>query len=300
MITIALFGQISVRDQGKLVAGLSAKQRQILAILALGRGSPVPRERLADQLWEGSPPTSYVGTLDSYVCVLRRALGLAAGRSSALATTSAGFVLELGAEVEVDLHWFHLLARAAAERTGRPALEWAEEAVALVTGDLLGEVPYAAWAVRAREEFARTMIELCRRGAQRAIGLGEFELAATMARLAVEQDAVCEDAWRQLMLAHWFSGNRGQALATYADFRVAMADYLGDEPGQESQELYMTILRESAEDVQRHGPGDRTPRLRTLLRLLRQELELTPGVHAPALDADLAEVAVRTLAAVGP
>ena len=67
MITIALFGEITVRRDGKLVGGLSAKERQILAILALSAGNPVPRDRLADQLWEGSPPASYVGTLDSYV-----------------------------------------------------------------------------------------------------------------------------------------------------------------------------------------------------------------------------------------
>ncbi len=295
MITIQLFGAISVRRDREPVTGLSTKQRHILAILALRPGVPIPRERLADELWEGAPPASYVGTLDSYVCVLRRALGLAAGRSSPLATTSAGFVLERGDDIEIDLHSFQVLTRAAFERTGRPALEWTEEAVGLVVGDLLAEVPYAAWAVRAREDVARTMVSLCKRGAQRANGLGEFALASQMARSAVERDPVCEDAWRQLMLAHWFSGNRGEALSDYAELREAMAEYLGDEPGRESQELYQTILRECAGDVQRLGPGDRADRLRTLLQLIRQELDNTPGVRAPALDAQLSEVAVSAL-----
>jgi len=296
MISIELFGQITVSCDGEPCPGLSIKQRQILGILALSPGRPVPREQLADQLWEGSPPASYVGTLDSYVCVLRRVLGLGAGRSSALATTAAGFVLEVGDDVEVDLNWFYRLARAADARTGRPALEWAEEAVAVANGVLLSEVPYAAWAVRAREEFTRTIVDLCMRGAQRANGLGEF--TSTLARSAVTRDPVCEDAWRQLMLAHWFSGNRGRALGAYAEFRAAMADYLGEEPGQESRELYMTILGAGSEAPSLPGQSS-LPQIRTLLRLLRQELELTPGVRPPALDAQLSEVAIQVLQTSG-
>lgn len=294
MISIQLFGPIAVYSDGEPLSTLSAKQRQILAILALSSSAPVPRERLADQLWEGSPPASYVGTLDSYVCVLRRALGLAAGRSSALATTAAGFVLDLRDDVEVDLNWFYLLVRAADARTGRPALEWAEEAVALVNGALLSEVPYASWAMRAREEFGRTLVDLCTRGAQRANGLGEFDRASRLARCAIEQDPVCEEAWRQLMLAHWFSGGRGRALTAYAECRAAMAEYLGDEPGRESHELYLTILTSGA-GAPLSTDQSSLDHVKTLLRLLRQELELTPGVRAPALDAQLSEVAARAL-----
>ena len=144
------------------------------------------------------------------------------------------------------------------------------------------------------------MVALCKRGAQRANGLGLFATGAALARLAVERDAICEDAWRQLMLALWFSGNRGEALTAYAELRTAMADYLGDEPGQESQELFLTILRDSVEHVQQAETADRAPRLRTLLRLLRQELECTPGVSTPALDANLSAVAVRVLATASP
>ena len=257
MITIRLFGQIEVFRDDTLVAGLSSKQRQILAILALSPGRPVPRDRLADLLWDGSPPASYVGTLDSYVCVVRRALGLAAGRSSALATTTAGFILEPEPGVEVDLYWFNRLARAAESNRSRAALEWAEDALELVTGDLLTEVRYAGWADRAREEFLRTLVELTMRAAQRANGLGEYERAVTMARIAVQHDPVCETGWHQLMLAHWFAGSRTRALAAYAEFRSAMADCLGEEPATVSQELYLTILR-SAGDPRRAEPTGTT------------------------------------------
>jgi DNA-binding SARP family transcriptional activator len=296
MIEISLFGQVCVRADGEVVGGLSGKQRQILAILALDAGSPVSKERLADLLWQGSPPASYIGTLDSYVCVLRRSLGLKAGRSSQLATTEAGFILHTGDDVRVDLAAFRGLAALAEEATNEGVVAAVEDALALLHGDLLSDVPYADWAVRARDSFRREVVELCLSGAQRANALGQTGRAARLARAAIDRDPVCEDAWRQLMLAHWFSGRRGSALAAYGELRAAMSDYLGDEPGRDSQDLYLAILRDTS-DSGAETTVDHGSELRTLLRLLRQALDCTPGVRAPARDSALSEVATRALAA---
>ena len=172
MIDIRLFGHVRVEVDGAVVAGLGGKQRQILAILALEPGCPVSKERLADLLWEGDPPASYVGTLDSYVCVLRRHLGLRAGRMSELATTEAGFVLAV--ETPVDLSRFWALVRVPADATSREVVARAERALAVADGELLADVRYADWAVRARDEVATALVEPgCVLGAQRANALGE-------------------------------------------------------------------------------------------------------------------------------
>jgi DNA-binding SARP family transcriptional activator len=277
-------------------SSLSAKQRRILEILALNAGSPVTKERLADLLWEGAPPASYVGTLDSYVCVLRRTLGLGAGRSSLLATTPVGYVLTTGPELTVDLWQFQALADAATESVGERAVECSKHAVRLVRGELLADVLYADWAVRAREVFDRLLV-VCLKSAQRANALGQSDTAERFARLAVERDGVCEDAWRQLMLAHWFSGRRGRALAAYGELRAALAEQVGEEPANETYQLYLTILRDASE-VQGNHVEDERAELTTLLRLLRQALDCMPGVRAPARDAALSEVAMRALAGV--
>lgn len=295
MLEIDLFGRTRARVDGVDVGSLSGKQRQILAILALEAGTPVAKERLADQLWDGSPPGSYVGTLDSYICVLRRRLALGAGRGSLLATTQAGFMLVEDPSVVVDLSRFRSLARATSEATSQQVVELATQALSLVQGDLVMDAPYADWAVRVRESFRHELLELALDAAQRANAIGEPAVAERMARMAIRHDPVREDAWRQLMLAQWFSGRRAGALATYSELRSTLADSLGDEPGQESRELYLTVLRDEP-DV---PTEDHRTELRTLLRLLRQALDSTPGVRAPGRDSALSDVAMRALATAG-
>jgi DNA-binding SARP family transcriptional activator len=294
MIEISLFGDTRVRVDGEVVTGLSGKQRQILAILALAAGSAVSKERLADLLWQGAPPASYVGTLDSYLCVIRRHLGLSAGRGSELATTEAGFRLVPSARLTIDLASFRDLQHRSEVADGTDVVDLAHQAVALAAGDLVGDVPYADWAVRARESFRRESVGFWLHAAQWANARGELVAAETLARAAVDADPVCEDGWRQLMLAYWMSGRRGRALAAYAELRSAMAEQLGDEPGTESQELYLAILRDSTTTVAATTP-DSGFELRTLLRLLRQALDGTPGVRVPARDSALSEAAARVL-----
>ena len=155
MLEIDLFGGTRARVDGVDVGPLSGKQRQILAILALEVGTPVAKGGSADLLWEGSPPGSYVGTLDSYLCVLRRRLALGAGRGSLLATTQAGFMLADDASVQIDLARFRRLARQAADATSHEVVALAEQALAIAQGDLVADAPYADWAVRVRDAFRR-------------------------------------------------------------------------------------------------------------------------------------------------
>lgn len=297
MIEIRLMGHVSVRVNGRVVTGLSGKQRQILTILALHANSPVSKERLADQLWQGSPPSSYLGTLDSYVCVVRRHLGLSAGRGSQLATTSAGFMLHTGPDVVVDLAQFRELARSAQDAGSAELVTRAQQALGLIYGDLVADVPYADWALQARESFRHEAVDLGVQGAQRANALGDYECAERLAKAATQRDPMREDAWRQLMLAQWFGGRRGGALAAYGELRAALAECVGVEPGQASQELYLTILRDAPE-ASSSSVSDEGSELRILLRLLRQALDCRPGMRAPSRDAALSEAAVQALAAV--
>ena len=79
------------------------KPRQVLTVLALAGGQLVTKEQLAERLWGDTPPASWLATVESYVCVLRRALDPRGGRRTVIATGRGGYTLDLDV-VDVDVH----------------------------------------------------------------------------------------------------------------------------------------------------------------------------------------------------
>ena len=291
MIEIGLLGATRVEVDGVEIpeASLGGRLRQVLEILALNAGTPVPKEVLADYVWEGSPPPTYVGTLESYVCVLRKRLGLVGGRRSALSTRDRGYVLD-GHDVRVDVGEFRALL--CPGTTDRLRVRRAVQALELLRGPLLASEPYAAWASAAREVFDRELAETLTPVAELANRLGEHDAARRLARHVVEREPYHEAGWQQLIRAHWLSGERGEALQSYSALREVLLDGLGEQPSAGSQELYLAILR-SQDDYRQVAQNQE---LDLLLRLLRQALESVPGVRVPSQDAALATTAVRVLA----
>src|SRR5262245_59064992 len=90
-----------------------AKTRALLVLLLLARNSLVSVDRIADQLWSGSPPPSATATIHAYISRLRRALtGADEAQRNPLVTRSPGYVLEVAAD-EYDGDRFEALVRRA-------------------------------------------------------------------------------------------------------------------------------------------------------------------------------------------
>src|SRR5919107_2060922 len=111
-IQVKLFGTTTVvLPDGSVVTDLGGiKPRQVLELLAIAPGTPVSKDRLVENLWGDNPPRTYTGTLESYISLLRRRMGIARGRGSALATTSNGYLLD-ATQVEVDVDQFRRLTQ---------------------------------------------------------------------------------------------------------------------------------------------------------------------------------------------
>jgi DNA-binding SARP family transcriptional activator len=298
MMEIKLFGAMSVVTPAGTFSASDlggVKPRQILEILAISPGIPVPKHQLADLIWDGCPPRSYVSTLESYMCALRRKLGLEGGRASAIRTTNHGYVLD-PALAKIDLHEFRALLQAAATTDPRAALGYLESAVDLVAGELLVSEPYARWANQERSVVQNELVGAATLAARHAVGLGEPVVAVRMARTAVSVDVLAEEAWRLLMRSLWASGRRSEALRAYAELRDTLGDELGADPAVETQALYLEILRD--EPVTSDGPRpDGRAEVRMLMDLLRRAVESVPGLAVSRTDEALAEIAALVQAA---
>ena len=305
MITIRLFGPTTVTTDNGTLDGSAlggVKPRQILEILALSAGTPVPKDRLADLLWDGQPPRCYLGTLESYVCVLRRSLGLRRGRNSGINTVAHGYLLDPEV-ISVDLVSFRSLVRSVTSRGPAPAglddataLARLETAVDMAAGDLLASEVYATWAIRERETARQELVDAAGRAAVHALEQQRPELALRLARLVLGRDRFAEDAWRVEMKAFCDLGRRAEALRAYCELRDLLAEELGTDPLPETTELYLETLRLDRHAGEALGRGGHDE-VRMLLGLLRQAVGSIPGQRVPSSDRALALVAADLAAA---
>src|SRR3712207_1014335 len=189
MMYLTLFGVTTVLSEDQPV-GITefggGKPREILEILAVAGGAPVAKDRLAELLWDGTPPKSWVATLESYISVLRRRLGCAPGRNSEIATTTNGYRLDL-TRVSVDLVRFRAMAAEAARLPVAESLRLVDEALALASGDLLASEPTADWAQRGKEVFGAEVVREAGLGGMGALELDDFDSAGREAAMKSER-----------------------------------------------------------------------------------------------------------------
>lgn len=89
--------------QGRPIPMQAAKHRALLAALALDAGRPVSAEVLVDTIWGPDAPPGALGTLQTYVSVVRRALEPdlpARSPSSYLTSSDLGYVLHADIDAE--------------------------------------------------------------------------------------------------------------------------------------------------------------------------------------------------------
>jgi DNA-binding SARP family transcriptional activator len=134
---VRLLGPVQLLVEGRSVVVPAAKQRALLALLALHAGEVVAADRVVDELWGERPPASAHKLVQTYVWQLRKLLGVA------LRTRAPGYELAIAPE-QVDRGRFErLLARGREELAAGDAERAAEtltDALALWRGGALCDV----------------------------------------------------------------------------------------------------------------------------------------------------------------
>ena len=242
-VGVQMFGPLDVRVDGSRFGPRDlggVKPKQLLEVLLLERGRLVPKDRIAELMWGEALPQRVAATIETYMSVLRRRLGL--GREL-IRTEPSGYRLMTDA-LELDVDRYEALLQAAA--TGAPAgrRRALETATRLGQLDLLADEPYAAWIVPTREHYRERQVQALVDLAECCNELGDHRAALAAAERAVALDPTRERAHRAAMLAHRALGDRDGALRCYERCRTALADELGIVPTHETAALHAVIVRD--------------------------------------------------------
>ncbi len=236
---IELLGPLTVDGRSN---GLAPRDKVILAALALRPGDTVTADRLADALWQDSPPATWSKVVQGSVVRLRKTLG-----PSAIETVEHGYRLVLQ-RYDVDLHEFERLLARGREQLFLGEVERASytfgQALALWRGPPLTELE--AWepgrAEAARLEELRRDAEELRLEAE--LGAGHHRDVLGEAQRHVEEAPLRERRWELLALAQYRCGRQVEALRTLRQVRRVLAEELGLDPGPDLAVLEQAILRQ--------------------------------------------------------
>ena len=251
-ITVDLLGGLRVRTGTRTLGPRElggAKPRRILLALLLRRGSPVSKDRLVSLLWDGSPPSCANGTLEAYVCVLRKKLQSGQTARGSLITTVAGcYAIDMG-RVDLDLVRYERLVSAALHSgaSATDALPMLRQAIELAESPLLPEESDCEWLDDVRRTHTQNVHRDLVAAAHKVAGLPS-DSAERWARQALESDPLDESAWNALMAAMEASGQHADGLQAYDQCRRLFAAELGCAPGPGLQARYARLLRGANEN----------------------------------------------------
>ena len=247
MISIRLLGRFAVQRDGQEIAlrafgGRLA--RRLLRLLALRRGTLVPKDVIAEALWPHDPPTDAAGNIEVLVSRIRRALG----DRTLVRAGPGGYVLADDDRCWVDTEAFLGAVQAGRVRLAeRPAEALASFRIALDIwrGEPLAEDTYADWAQADRRHLSLAFLEALEGAADAALqntGTTAAAEAACWARRALDADPLRETSALLLVRALATAGDRAGALAAFDEYAVRLVAETGLDPTPQAGELRQRIL----------------------------------------------------------
>jgi DNA-binding SARP family transcriptional activator/tetratricopeptide (TPR) repeat protein len=242
-VEFGLLGPLLVRAEERSIAISAGKQRVLLAALLLAVNQVVAIDKLAEALWQGSPPETARVTLQNYIMRLRHTLGPTGYER--IVSRPAGYLIEVR-RGELDVAQFAELQSAGITAARAGAWESASSQLAtalqLWRGQPLADIqsPLLAAEVPRLAEMRLAALE-SRIDADLHLGRHR-EVTAELAALAAAE-SLRERVHELLMLALYRSGQQAAALAAYRQARRRLVDELGVEPGPALRELNQRILQ---------------------------------------------------------
>lgn len=214
------------------------KSADLLRLLALSSGKPLPVSGLLDKFWPEAEQPRAKASLRTALTHIRGAIG-----PESVVRSRAGLAL---GNAWVDVTAYRMLAGDArgCVRTGRHAdlVRLARESESLYTSDFEAFDDDAPWAIGARETLIETRKGLLSDAAESAVELRWFRDAVDFAETAIAIDPGLERAHRALMRAYAGLGETERALGAFERCRGNLLSALGADPSPLTASVHLQIL----------------------------------------------------------
>lgn len=243
-LRIKVLGGFRVEANGYVVPQTAWRRRKaaaLIKLLVLAPGCRLHREQIWEELWPGISPSDAQNNLHRTLHSARRILQpqLRDGATSEFLKFHNGLlVLSPSLPAIVDAEEFEQSAIAARASGSRTAVE---RAIRCYSGDLFPEDRYEDWATLPRERLHRLYLSLL-------VDLGRHlrkadqlrEAIATLLKV-ISLEPAHYDATSELLQLFHATGQRGELIETYRQFKRLLWEDFASHPDPELQRLYESL-----------------------------------------------------------
>jgi len=219
-----------------------ALPRRILCALLVKPGATVSVGSLIEAAWGTSPPKTADRTLISHISRLREALEQANAKQLLIERRDSGYRLVVEPD-SVDTARFERIVLGVRDLRAAEAASALDEALALwrAPGPFadLQDTAYPAGEAARLVELHGFAVEAL---VAAHLEVGDAVSAAAVAQARLGENPYRERLWELLVLALYRQGRQGDALETYRQARVELADGLGVDPGPGLRQLEARVL----------------------------------------------------------
>jgi DNA-binding SARP family transcriptional activator len=245
-ITVQVLGTFSAFMGTRVITPNAAKQRQVLALLALSSGRTVPVPTLMEELWGDRPPRTAAATLQTYVFHLRARLAADISRkrvaSEILRTTHSGYQLVCRTDVEEFQRLARLGREAAEAGDPRAVSELLGRALGLWRGPALADVQQGRILETDAAALEEMRLGVLERRIQADLSLNRHADLLGELTLLTARHPMNENFWGLLMAALYGAGHVARALGAFQRLRLVLNDELGVDPSPRLRRLQQAIL----------------------------------------------------------
>lgn len=246
-LTVRLLGPVCLHTAGGPVPVRGQRQLRFLAALALTPGRVVTKDTLVEGFWDGDPPRTVTGQLQTSAWMIRSALHTAGLPRDTLASHSAGSGYRLNVPPEcVDAVVFRQSVRDARGLFNAGAFREAHgrlgKALSLWNGPALADVTASRFRIQA-DALDREWTAAAELHALSAIELGDYDEAIAQLSDRLDHDPLREDLYCSLMTAYYRAGRPADAIRVFHRAKDTLREHIGVSPGDRLLSLMQSVLR---------------------------------------------------------
>lgn len=259
-LILRLLGEATIEHNGQLITELPSRTAEALLFYLVCHERSLPRETLAELLWEERPSNQALANLRSILSSLRQVVGdyLLVTRTTVAFNHQSDYWLDAAA-------FQHQLTPLLKEPTLTPAqAQQLDAALTLYRGDFLAGFhlresrAFDEWVLLQQERWQRLAHDGLIRLVDYYLNHGQYAVGIPWAEKLLALDPYDEQARRQLMWLLARHGQRNAALQVYDSGRSLLLSDLGVEPAAATQQAYERI-RGLSLPPPHHLPPEATP-----------------------------------------